>query len=116
MAIIVNHDNDDMEITSMEEFEKLIDEFEDSSNAIRNIIDKERKNAERINNTEAWTGKAANAIYEKYALLNSNYEQISYSLEVYTKFLRKVAEDYKLLVKEQSANADAMASSLDVNS
>ena len=25
MAIIVNHDNDDMEITSMEEFERLIE-------------------------------------------------------------------------------------------
>ena len=106
----------DMVITSMTDFEAIIDEFENSCNVIRNIIDNEQKNCNKLTGTGVWQGKAADSIIEKYALLNSNYEQIDYSLQIYTGFLRKTAEDYKLLLEEQDKNIEAMANSLDVNS
>ena len=106
----------DMVITSIEDFRNIISEFEASCNNIRNIIEKEKNNAEIINGTEAWTGKAAEALYQKYSLLNSNYDQIDYSLDIYTKFLWKTAQDYESLLREQESNINAMESSLDVNS
>ena len=108
--------NSGISITSPEEFQSVITALEASYNKIKDIIDKEKKNVERINQTKAWTGKTAAAVYNKYALLNTNYEQIDYSLDVYIKFLKKTLEDYTIAINEQSKNIDAMAANLDVNS
>lgn len=105
-----------LSISSPEEFQDVIDSLEASYNKIKNVIDKEKKNVERINKTDVWTGAAADAVYRKYALLNTNYDQIDYSLDLYIKFLKKTLEDYMLLIKEQGKNIDAMARDLDVNS
>ena len=106
----------DVQITSTEEFDTIIGEFESSCNKIRNIIDREKKNAEKLNGNGVWTGKAGTTVYGKYALLNSNYEQIDLSLQIYTSFLKKTSEDYKLYLQEVNKNVDAMSTSLDVNS
>jgi len=105
-----------IEITSPEEFLEVIESMEASYNKIKDVIDKEKKNVERINETDVWTGKAAETVYEKYKLLNSNYEQIDYSLDLYIKFLRKVLEDYTRWVEESGKNIEGMSTSLDVNS
>lgn len=108
--------NSGITITSPEEFQSVITSLEESYNRIKDIMAKEKKNVERINQTKTWTGKTAAAVYNKYTLLNSNYEQIDYSLDVYIKFLKKTLEDYTMLISEQGKNIDAMARSLDVNS
>ena len=111
-----NLNSSDMVITSITDFNSIIDEFENSCNIIRNIIDNEKNNCNKLNGTDVWKGKAGDSIYQKYLSLNSNYDQIDYSLEIYTDFLRKTSEDYELLLKEQDKNISAMAESLDVNS
>ena len=105
-----------IEITSPEAFQEVISSMETSYNNIKNIIDKEKKNVERINETDVWTGKAAETVYEKYKLLNSNYDQIDYSLDLYIKFLKKTLEDYLRLIEESGKNIEGMSTSLDVNS
>ncbi len=106
----------EMVITSISDFEAIVDEFETSCEVIRNIIELEKNNCNRLNGTDVWKGKAGEAIYSKYNQLNSNYDQIDYSLQIYTGFLRKTAEDYKMLLEEQNKNIDAMSTNLDVNS
>ena len=105
-----------IEITSKEEFQGVIDSLKASYEKIKDIIGKEKNNVERINKTEVWTGEAADAVYYKYSTLNTNYDQIEYSLELYIKFLQKTLEDYTLLQQEQEKNINAMSGSLNVNS
>ena len=103
-------------ITSEDEFNSIINEFENSCNNIRNIIENEKNNCNKLNGTTVWQGKAGTSFYEKYSLLNSNYDQIDYSLEIYTDFLKKTLEDYRLSVEEEQKNIKAMAERLTVNS
>jgi hypothetical protein len=108
--------NRDITITSVAEFEAIINALEASYGRITNIIANEKKNAERINSTTVWTGAAGSVTYQKYALLNTNYDQIDYSLDLYIKFLKKTLEDYTKLIGELDKNTNAMSSDLDVNS
>ena len=108
--------NNGIVITSPGEFQEVINELEASLNALSNIFSRETKNAERINQTEIWSGDASKALYDKYTMLNKNYAQIEYSIDLYIKFLKKTLEDYLRLIQEQEKNIDAMANSLDVNS
>ena len=112
----VTTNSGNMVITSIADFDAIISEFENSCNVIRNIMAKEKNNCNKLNGTTVWQGKAGVSIYQKYSLLNSNYDQIDYSLEIYTDFLKKISEDYKLLIQEQDKNIDAMANNLNVNS
>ena len=105
----------EMEITDPGKFEEIINSFESSANKINEIIDKEKKNVEKVNQTSTWSGTAAETMYEKYKLLNSNYDQISYSLDLYVKFLRKTLEEYSNLIKEMNKNIDEVATRLEVN-
>ena len=108
--------NKNITITSVSDFQSVIDSLKASYSKIKEIIEKEKKNAVRINETEVWSGRAAKVIYEKYALLNSNYDQIDYSIDLYIKFLEKTLEDYMRIIEESSKNIEEMSSKLDVNS
>ena len=108
--------NNGIVITDSAKFQEVINSFEASFRNIKNIVDKEKKNVERINQTEIWSGGAARAMYSQYSLLNSNYDPIVYSLDIYIRFLKKTLEDYVRIDYEISKNADDMSASLDVNS
>jgi len=103
-------------ITDSAKFEEIITSFESSFKIIQDIIAKEYKNVEKINETEVWSGPSAKSMYEKYKELNSNYKLIEYSLDLYAKFMRKTLEDYRRIDEETRKNIDDMASNLDVNS
>ena len=108
--------NSGISITDENAYREVIAAFE---NSLRNIIDvsiSEEKNAERINNTDVWSGASAQAMYEKYKALNDNYPGITYSINLYIKFMKKTLEDYTRLVAELGRNIDDMATNLDVNS
>ncbi len=103
-------------ITNSAEFEEVIRSLEQSYRNIKEMFDNERKNVERINATDVWTGNCQKVVYEKYKMLNDNYGPIEYSLDLYIKFLKKTLEDYTLMESEINKNIDNMASSMDVNS
>lgn len=103
-------------ITNSAEFAEVIQALEQSYNKILEIFDNERKNAEKINATDTWTGNCQKVVYEKYKMLNNNYGPIEYSLDLYIKFLKKTLEDYTLMEQEINKNLDNMESSLNVNS
>ena len=103
-------------ITSYEQFEQVIQTIEGSYNKIKDIFSKEKNNKEVINKTEVWTGKAQEAMYDKYAMLAENFEPITYSLNVYIKFLKKTLEDYKKADQAISDNINKIAENLNVNS
>lgn len=102
-------------ITDSGQFEEIISSLENSYNKIKDIINKENKNAEIINETETWTGACARSMYSKYKELNSNYNLIDYSLDIYIKFLKKTLEDYRKFDEEVSGNLDNLATELDVH-
>ena len=81
-------------ITNTEEFKEVISSLEHSFNKIIEAGRNQIKNANRINETDTWSGKTAKVMYEKYKMLNDNYSHIEYSLELYIKFLKKSLEDY----------------------
>lgn len=103
-------------ITDSAKFQEVIDSFEESIKKITDIFSNQVKNVERINETDVWSGKCAQAIYSKYTKLNDNYAAIEYSLRVYLGFLKKTLEDYTLIEAEINKNMENVASSLDVNS
>ena len=103
-------------ITNSSEFQKIIDSLESSKNTITDLFDREKENVKNVNETDTWTGLSATAFYNKYVELNNNYDNITNSLDVYIRFLKKTLNDYTRLEKEINNNIDNVASSLDVNS
>lgn len=108
--------NNGIVITDSNAFQEVIDSLEISLKNLIDISKSQEINAERINETDAWSGASAQAMYDKYIMLNKNYPEILYSINLFIKFLKKTLEDYRRLVEEQGKNIDAMASNLDVNS
>ena len=108
--------NNGIVIRNSEEFQEVINSMEQSLVRLIDISKNQEKNAERINETDVWSGATAKSMYEKYKMLNNNYPQVLDSLNIYIKFLKKTLEDYRRLVEEQEKNIDEMASNLDVNS
>ena len=105
-----------IEIVSPEEMQEAIKQLKGSLRVLNDVFSSQKNNVERINKTDVWSGAAAEAMYEKYKQLNANYDPITYSIDLYIKFLEKTLEDYNRLIQEQNRNIDAMAENLDVNS
>ena len=103
-------------ITDSGKFEEVILKIEESYKKIQDVFAKEKTNKEEINGTETWTGKAQEAMYEKYELLSQNFSPIEYSLGVYIKFLKKTLEDYKRIEAEITRNMEMVSEQLNVNS
>lgn len=108
--------NEDLLITSQEEFQSVIVSLENSVKKIQDIFAREEKNSMEIDGTNTWTGKAQNTFHSKYIELIENFAPIEYSLDLYVKFLKKTLEDYMLLIKEMNQNIDEAAMAMDVNS
>ena len=107
--------NSYIEINNPAELQEAISQLKESLKVLDDIFSSQNKNAERINNTKVWSGAASEALYGKYIQLNANYNQITYSIDLYIKFLEKTLEDYNRVIQEQGKNIDAMADNLDVN-
>ena len=76
-------------ITNSAQFQEVIDSLEKSYEKLKELFDNEIKNAELINETNAWTGLTAQVMYQKQLELAQNYKPIEYSIELYIKFLKK---------------------------
>ena len=108
--------NNKVIITDSNKFEEVILSLKESYNKIKDVVAKEYKNVEVINESETWSGLCSQSVYNKYTELNRNYDLVLYSLDLYIKFLEKTLEDYRRLDEEISKNADEMSTNLDVNS
>ncbi len=106
----------DIVITDFNAFEEVIKSIENSCSRIKETLDSEKQNKERINNTGIWSGDAQQAMYEKISLLCENFPGIESSCEIYIHFLKKTLDDYKAMINALNANTDNIAESLDVNS
>lgn len=104
-----------IEITSYEEFEDIINSFQEVANNIHDIFDHVRTNDEHLNDGSTIQGKTAEHTYARCKELAANYEPIDYSLNLYINFLRKTLEDYKLLDEAIDKNAEDFGQALDVN-
>ncbi len=104
-----------IEITSYEEFEDVINEFQKVANNIHDIFEHVKTNDEHLNDGSTMQGKAAERTYARCRELSENYEPIEYSLNLYINFLKKTLEDYKLMDEAIDKNAADFAEALDVN-
>ena len=103
-------------ITDSIEFENIINTLELSSNRIKYVFARENKNMSNIDNTDVWSGKTQEKIYEKYKELSENYEGISDSLDIFIKFLKTTLQNYTNLETKIQSNQVNNSSQLDVNS
>ncbi len=105
-----------LKIKNFSEFEEAVKELTDSYLKLKDLFANQKRNAEKVNQTDVWTGASQDAMYNKYKMLNDNYDPIEYSLELYIKFLNKSKEDYLLINQAIAKNVDEFEKSLDVNS
>ncbi len=108
--------NDDIVVTSSEEFENIIRNIEIHCKNIESIFQNENKNMERINETVAWSGPAQEATYNKYKELSDNYDTINESLKTFVNIMKNTVSKYKEIEKAIQNNAEQNATQLDVNS
>ncbi len=103
-------------ITSSDDFENVISNFETSLNKIKDIFEKESSLVETINGTDVWTGATQEVIYDKHKELEKNFEPVKESLQIYINFMKKTINDYKYLDTKIDVDAIDNSSNLDVNS
>ncbi len=105
-----------LKIVSFAKYMETITALKEQQEKLKSLFQNQRRNAEKVNGTETWTGRAQRAMFEKYQELNANYDPIEYSVGIYIDFLRKTAEDYMLVNQAIERNIDTFIESLDVNS
>ena len=105
-----------IKITNSNEFENIIASMEKHYRNVEALFQREDKNMERINATEAWAGQTQETVYNKYVELHENYDPILKSLQSYIHFMRQTVEDYKELEEKIGNDADTNSTELDVNS
>lgn len=105
-----------IKITSSDEFENIIASMEKHYRNVEALFQREDKNMERINATEAWAGETQEIVYNKYLELHDNYDPILKSLQSYINFMKQTIADYKELEEKIGSDADTNSSELDVNS
>ena len=103
-------------ITSSDDFERVIVNFETSLSKVKDIFDKETTLVETINATDVWTGATQEVMYSKHKELEKNFVPIEESLKLYIDFMKKTLSDYKALEEKIDSNAEANSDSLNVNS
>lgn len=103
-------------ITDSTQFEDVIRVFEQSLPKIKDIFSNQRTNAEQINATSTWTSETQKVMYEKYKLLENNFEPIEESIQLYINFMRKTLEDYKAVEEHINRMAENNSNELNVNS
>jgi len=103
-------------ITDSNAFENVIQVFESTLPNIKKIFESEQTITKEIDGTPTWTGASQKALYGKYKELESNFNPIVDSIEIYIRFLKKTLEDYKTLDKELSQKAEEFSEQLNVNS
>jgi len=107
--------NSIIDIKNPQAIQEVIAELKASQRVLSDAFKRQKVNAEKINETDTWSGDAAKAFYLKYRMLNNNYNEIEYSIDLYIKYLEKIMEDYRLAEEATGKNIDAMAEQLDVN-
>ena len=108
--------NQNMMMSSAEEFENRISMIREASKNIKRIFENENINIETINNTDIWYGIANQAFYEKYNDLKNNYNGIENSLDNIVRFLEGVLNSYKATNNSINNDINAMDDSLNINS
>lgn len=103
-------------ITNSTQFEDVIRAFEQSLPKIKEIFASERENAEKINETSTWTSETQKVMYNKYKMLEKNFEPIEESIQLYINFMKKTLEDYKAVEAHIDKMAENNSFELNVNS
>ena len=103
-------------ITDSDKFEDIIQLFEHTIPKIKGYFESERRNAMEINQTATWTGASQKALYDRYKMLEANFNPIVDTLELYTRFLKKTLADYKALEQTLNQKAEEFSDQLNVNS
>lgn len=103
-------------ITDSAQFEEVIADIERILSRIRDIFTNENRNAKEINATSTWTSQTQEVIYNKYKLLEKNFNPIDESLQIYIAFLKKTLQDYKDFEAHIESSAANNSEILDVHS
>ncbi len=109
--------NPNVSITSIQEFDDITNNLNDSLNRIRLLFDEEGKSISMLfENPNSWSGKAKESAKEKYTDLSSMYPSITESLENFVRFLVTTSVKYKQFETSVNNDIETNISNLDVNS
>ena len=103
-------------ITSIEEFDKIVENLNNELNKIKESFDSESNNMKKIlDNKEVWSGKARDKANEKYEKMTNIYPKVTQSLENYVSFLKDTSNRYKELEKSTNDAIEKYSNELNVN-
>ena len=113
--IVVHNTDEEINITSYEEFEECINDFKRVASNIHDIFYHVKTNDEHLNDGSTIQGKTAEHTYARVKELQQNYAPIEDALNLYITFLEKTLDDYKLMDRAIDRNAEKFGHALDVN-
>ena len=103
-------------ITDSNEFENIIYNLEMSLPRIKEIFQNETNDMENINQTDIWSGKTQEIVFNKYCELKENFSPIEESLQIYIDFLKNTLSDYRTLENKFKNDMNLNDQNLNVNS
>ena len=112
---IINN-NDRTYISSIEQFDSIVNNLNNSISRIKDIFNEEKNGANTIfNSSDVWKGKAQESAASKYNEMSSNYQSVTQTLENFVKFLSTASSSYKAFDNSVNRNIEDNLSSLNVN-
>lgn len=84
-SIIINDTN---------RFDEIIRILKTSLNRIKDDLELEKDNMQKINKTDIWTGMVQEKVFGKYEELSNCYSSIYESLDLYIRFLDNALKSY----------------------
>ena len=110
-------ENPNVTITSINEFDTIVNNLNNSLNRIKELFGEEQKGINSfLENPQSWSEKAKNKASEKYSEISDMYPSITQSLDNFVSFLVNTSASYKRFEQEVNNNIDSNETMLDVNS
>ena len=107
--------NENINISSFEGFETVINNLTKSLNTIKDALGYEDNSSKRFEDKEIWDGKAGESISRKIKEYKECFPTMVESLETYIKFLRETLDNYKRAEETLNKSIESNAEELNVN-
>ena len=102
-------------INNSEEFEKIINNLENTLPDVALVFDSVDKCVDNINGSDLWYGRTQETFCNKYKEFRNNYQPINEAFENYIKFLKITIANYKNAENKINENIENNNVNLDVN-
>lgn len=103
-------------ITNSNQFESIIEKFEEGITNLEIAFEKQNENFDLIESKEIWKGDLQEAVSDKYNELSDKYDTIISSLRTFSDFMSESLSSYKEFERKTNSAQEENSAELDVNS